>query len=444
MKKYLYPLLVVFFGGMIALIIFKNKEKDEFRVFPLKERSAAVSGSGEWVNAKAAIEGLLAALRKNPDDRKAQLQLAEAYIQEARITGDHVYYDEAAMELLNDLLQKEPDNFEALSCKAAVYLSQHHFTDGKEIAMQALKLNPHNAYIYGLLVDANVELGDYKEAVKMSDKMVSIRPDLKSYSRISYLREIHGDYKGAIVAMKMAVASGIPGQEQTEWARIFLGHLYENTGAIDTAELCYRIALENRAGYAYAYAGLGRIEKANHNYKDAIKDFEKAEKLTSDYSFGDELTDLYRLDNQPEKAYKNAQAVIEKLNADSNSDERNSKTGHYSDRELAYAYLKVYKYDMALKHALIEYNRRPDNIDVNETLAWVYYKLGKYIDADKYINVAMKTNSQNPNLLYRACLIKMKSGFRKDGIALMEKALDINPFLSPELKSEGIQFLASK
>lgn len=444
MKKYLYPILFLFFGGMIALIFINKKDTDENRIFPLKPRTTAFSNSGEWLNSKSAIEGLLARLRENPDDGKAKLQLAEAYIQEARIIGDHVYYDQAALELLNGLLKKEPNNFEALCCKASVYLSQHHFSDGKEIAQKAVKLNPYNAFIYGLLVDANVELGDYKEAVKMSDKMVSVRPDLKSYSRISYLREIFGDYKGAVNAMKMAVSSGIPGMEQTEWARVFLGHLYENMGMIDSAEMMYQNSLDNRADYAYAFAGMGRIEKAKHNYKEAIKDFEKANKLVVDYSFADELTDLYRLDNQPDKAYKNAEAVIERLSADSKNAEDNNTIGHYSDRELAYAYLKVYKYDLALRHALIEYNRRPDNIDVNETLAWVYYKLGQYSDANKYINVAMKTDSQNPNLLYRAGLIKMKSGFKNYGISLMQKALNQNPYLSPELKWEGTEYLAMK
>ena len=53
--------------------------------------------------------------------------------------------------------------------------------------------------------------------------MVDIRPDIRSYSRVSYLREIYGDYPGAIEAMKMAVDAGVAGDEATEWARIQLG-----------------------------------------------------------------------------------------------------------------------------------------------------------------------------------------------------------------------------
>ena len=47
-----------------------------------------------------------------------------------------------------------------------------------------------------------------------------------------------------------------------------------------------------RPNYAYALAGLGRIEKANKNYPAAIDYYEKAREMVKDYSFSDELTDL--------------------------------------------------------------------------------------------------------------------------------------------------------
>jgi len=66
-----------------------------------------------------------------------------------------------------------------------------------------------------------VEMGNYTAAVENSDKMVSIRPDIRSYSRISYLREIYGDYPGSIEAMKMAVGAAYR-DEATEWSRVQL------------------------------------------------------------------------------------------------------------------------------------------------------------------------------------------------------------------------------
>ena len=66
----------------------------------------------------------------NPDDTKSRISLAALYIQEARVTGQYMYYDMAAMKYVNEVLEKEPTNFEALTFKSLIYLSQHHFAEG--------------------------------------------------------------------------------------------------------------------------------------------------------------------------------------------------------------------------------------------------------------------------------------------------------------------------
>ena len=439
--KNLYLILVFFTILLFGLIlVFAKKPTKQFA--GLIERSGSIALSAEWLDTKKAIEELLSAIAANPQNYKAKLNLAQGYIQEARITGNHGYYDQAALDLLDDVLQSEPKNFDALCCKATVLLSQHHFEEGLAVAKQALPLNTSSAFVYGLMCDANVELGNYPEAIKMSDKMVSIRPDNRSYSRISYLREIHGDLPGAIQAAKMAIAAGYPGLEQTEWTRMILAHLYENTGHLDSAAYQYRTALNERPDYAFAIAGLGRIEKGKGNYKEAIAYFEKGKKTITEYSFADELTDLYLLNNEKIKADKSAQEVIAMLSPISNADESSSSHGHYADKELAYAYLKVNNTDSALKHALLEYDRRPENIDVCETVAWVHYKRNNFTDANKMITKALRTNCQNPSLLTRAGLIKLKAGEKEKGMDLIKKAFAINPFmLDFDLKKEALTIL---
>ncbi|MGZ4033870.1 MAG: tetratricopeptide repeat protein [Bacteroidia bacterium] len=441
MRKNLYVILVIVTVLLFAFIlIFAKKAKRNVAGF--KERTGSIALSAEWLDTKKAIQGLLEAIKVNPENYKAKLSLAQAYIQEARVTGDHGYYDKAALDLLDDVIQNEPKNFDALCCKATVLLSQHHFSDGLAVANIALPLNPNSAFIYGLMCDANVELGNYPEAVKMCDKMVSLRPDIRSYARVSYLREIHGDLPGAIQACKLAVSAGYPGLEQSEWTRMILGHLYEITGHIDSAEYEYKTALNDRPSYAFAIAGLGRIAKAKGNYKEAIADYEKAKKDIVEYSFSDELTDLYALNNEPDKSKKSAQEVIDMLSPMANADETSSSHGHYADKELAYAYLKINDTANALKHAMLEYDRRPDNIDVCEAVAWVKYKEGDYKTANAMINKSLRTNCQNPALLCHAGLIKIKAGEKEKGIELIKKAFANNPFISDlDLKNEASKYL---
>jgi tetratricopeptide (TPR) repeat protein len=439
MQKKLYVILIGTTLVLLGAIFFFSKEPK--KIIPtFKNRTGFMALSSEWLNSKKAIEGLLAAIEQNPKDYKSMLSLSQAYIQEGRVTGEHRYYDKAAIELLDIILQNEPRNFDAICSKATVLLSQHHFTEGLELAKTALAINPDNAFIYGILCDANLELGNYKEAMQMGDKMVSVQPDIRSYARISYLREVNGDYTGAIQAMKLAVDAGYPGLEETEWTRCILGHLYENTFSLDTAEYEYQIALCNRPDYAFAYAGLGRIAKSKGNYKEAITFFEKAKSTVLDYSFTDELTDLYRLDNQKTKAEKNAQEVIEMLGPNTGNESETSH-GHYADKELAYAYLKIKDNAKALEHATIEYQRRPNNIDVAECMAWVEYKNDNYKEANKLIDVALKTKSKNPILICRAGLIKIKANQLAAGKELIKKALEKNPFLDIDLRNEAIVYL---
>ena len=443
MHKKLYPALLVAFGLAVVAIIFLKKQGPAALPEP-KDRIGRLALGSEWVNTSASMQGLLAKLRRDPNDQKSRLLLAEAYMQEGRVTGNHPYYDAAAMQLLQQVLKTDPENFEALCCQASLSLTQHHFSQGLALAEQAQAINPQSGYVYGLLTDANVELGRYDQAVQTADKMNQLRPDLTAYARVSYLREIYGDVPGAIQAMDMAVKAGYNGLEQTEWSRVALGHLYEVSGHLDQAEGYYQQALAMRPNYAYALAGLARVAAARHDYPTAIKNLNLARATVKDYAFTDELVDVYRLNHQPAEADKMARESVAMLAEAAQQANDNEDLGHYTDRELAYAYLKTNELDKALEHAKIEYARRPDNIDVNETLAWVCYKRADYADAKKYMAVARRTNSQNPVLLCRAGLILTKTGQVAEGQALISKALATAPYLNPEVEAEGKKMLAAR
>ncbi len=48
-----------------------------------------------------------------------------------------------------------------------------------------------------MLVHAQLELGRYAAAGRSLRQMIDLRPDLASYARVSYFRELHGDFPGA-------------------------------------------------------------------------------------------------------------------------------------------------------------------------------------------------------------------------------------------------------
>lgn len=437
-KKSIYIIcIVVFCAAVIGIIINYNRKEKEKKnmVYQLLPRKGAAANNREWKDVQKKANDLLAALKQDPNDLNASLRLAALYIQEARETGNYIYYDRAAMKSVNNVLRLDSLNFNGLVYKSLLYLSQHHFAEGLAAAYKAKAVNPYNSYVYGLMVDGNVEMGKYDSAVADADKMVSIRPDLTSYSRVSYLREIYGNYKSSIEAMKMAAEAGGRGDEHTEWTRTQLAGLYEKTGDYKTAENLYNTSLSMRPDYPFALAGLARVAVAQNDPKKAIELYEKAELLINDNSMKEELVDLYRQTGNNKKADELANKVIEELSQDAQAGDKDETIGHYADRELAYAYLKVNKVDKALEHALLEYNRRPDNIDVNETVAWVYYNKGEYDKAIPYIKAALKTNSKNPVLLSRAGLIFFKSGEKQLAKSMLQEASVTNYFVGYNLKA---------
>ena len=152
MKKLTYPLLIL--ALLITLgFVYKNYERKKNAIPLLMERpnAKAISMQSEWINTKQAIETLLDQLRRHPEDLKTKMKLAMAYIQESRVTGNHAYYDEAALKLVEQVLEREPQNYDGLAAKATILLSQHHFTDALKVAQEFVKLYPDAAYGYGLL-----------------------------------------------------------------------------------------------------------------------------------------------------------------------------------------------------------------------------------------------------------------------------------------------------
>ena len=438
-KKFTYLLLIVLFLGGSAFVVLRYQQKLNHKYtafYPLKDRNGANALRPEWASVKSRAEKLITTVREEPQNTKSALALATLYIQEARITGNHQYYDAAALTYINEVLQREPEHFEALTLKALILLSQHHFAEALVVAEHAQKVGPYNAFVYGLLIDGYVEMGNYKAAVENAEKMVSLRPDIRSFSRISYLREIHGDNAGAIEAMQRAVKAGGMGDEAAAWSRVQLGRLFEKSGDLKSAEMHYTIALDERPGYSYAIAGMGRLAIAQKDFKRGMKHFQQADTTMIDFSFKEELAKIHLLTGDERKAAQTIDALIKGLqeHAEENGEEEGA---HHADLELANAYILAKEFDKALLHATAEYKRRPDNIDVNEMVAWAAYKKGDYVKALQHIDMALVTNCKNPVLLCKAGLIYSKNSQPQKAVQLLKTALEKKPHIDLDLKMES-------
>src|SRR4029079_19712760 len=159
-------------------------------------------------------------------------------------------------EALRRSLALEPRSYLALTGLAALAASRHRFEQARSLAEESVRLNPRSSEAYGVLGDSLVELGRYPHAFDSFNRMAALTPELASYSRVSYARELLGRPRAAIAAMKLAVVAGAGTEEPAAWALVQLGNLYYDGGRLLRAEQSYRAALARFPGYVHAQAAL--------------------------------------------------------------------------------------------------------------------------------------------------------------------------------------------
>ncbi len=349
-------------------------------------------------------------------------QLGYAYVQSARESGDGAYNDQAEKAFLK-ALELDPADAQAMSGMGTVLLTRHQFEEALQWGRRSLEANPHKAATYGILVDANIELGRYGDAIQAAQDMVDMRPDLASYSRVSYVRELHGDLEGAIEAMKDAISAGSGNPENAIWCRVYLGHLYFHQGNLDAAEGAYREALYYMPGYGPALAGLGRIylfrgrmEEAVAAYKEAVDAFPIPENVIA-------LGEAYLAAGQKSEAEARFNAVIAEL-------EGEMAGGMDVDEELALVLLEHRNsHQKALELAQGAYERRP-TVKNASILAWAKYKNDRPAEALPLAQESLKLDTKEAVFYYRAGVIAAAAGQKDLARQHLRKALELNPYFS--------------
>ncbi len=414
-------LLILMFGAIIYFISIKSSD---YNIPNLSPRGGNANSSSEFINAQHAVDFYREQIRKHPDAAKNYIELAQIFIQEARITGKHHEYIPKAQKLVDIALEKEPDNLIANVTKASLLMTLHQFNKAKYLIDKITSGNPFNANAYGVLVDDEVELGFYEKAVKACDKMLSIRPDLNSYSRASYLRELYGEQSDAIDAMKLASNAGVTGQENRAWALYNLGNLFLNQGKLDTAAFIFNGILQERPGYAFALAGLSDIYAAKNNFNKAIENLVQASQNAPQHIFIEKLADIYKVMGQKESEEEINQKVLDAFR-------QHEKDGYDIDLEYARFCLNHdINLNIALECAENEYHRRPGNIDALDAYAWALYKNGRSGDAVQFIEKAIRLNTSRSILYYHAGMIYYDINNNKAAVYFLKKAFSQNPYIN--------------
>ena len=360
-------------------------------------------------------------LRAVPGDWPSWAALGAAYVQQARLTADPTYYPKADGAFARSLALQPHGNSLALTGQATLAAARHDFAGALRLADQALAIDAYSATGYGIKGDALVELGDYPQAGQAFSRMDNLRPGLDSFSRLSYLAELHGDLSTAERDLQLALQTA-PSPADAGFALYYLGELAWNSGNLTTAAERYAQGLRADPSYLPLLEGRAKVEAARGQQAAALRDFQDlVDRLPQPQyviEYGDYLTSLHR------SADAQAQYALVR------TEERLFRSqGVNVDLELALFDADHGAAGSALTEATTELHRR-QSILVEDAYAWALHMTGHDGTALVYIDRALALGMRNASMYYHRGVIEASLGQTSQAIDDLRTALAINPHFS--------------
>ena len=221
-------------------------------------------------------------IRDKPTQYAGYNLLATALIRRARETSDARYYAEAE-DAVQKSLQLAPNQFDTKKLQVSILLGEHDFPAALAAAKALNKQVPDDVMVYGLLTEANAELGNYQEAESAAQWMLNLRPgNLPALTHAAHLRELFGDIDGSYELLQMAYESTPPTEnEERAWLLTQMGHLRWATGNTDAADKLLEQALTTFPNYPLAIGALGEVRIEQTRYAEAAALFRQRYQFTS-------------------------------------------------------------------------------------------------------------------------------------------------------------------
>jgi predicted Zn-dependent protease len=376
--------------------------------------------SAEPSPAERSIAEAQKTIREKPAQNTPYNRLAASLIRRARETSDPRYYGQAS-DAVKKSLQLAPNDFETKKLQVSILLGEHEFPAALDAAKALNKQSLDDVMVYGLLTDANAELGNYKDAETAAQWMLDLRPgNLPALANAAHLRELFGDNQGSYELLQMAYDS-TPASETEEraWLLTQMGHLRLASGNADAAEKILQQALNAFPNYPFAVGELAEIRTAQKRYDEAVvlfrQRYHSAPRAANMY----DLAQALRLAGHESEA-KQAFAEFESKSL------QESNTKDNSNRELTFYYAGYAKQPAkALKLAEQEYAWRKD-VYTLDAYAWALHLNGQEAEARKQIEIALAVGIRDAGMLRHAGEIALQSGDLAAAQRYLKQSAELN------------------
>jgi len=358
-----------------------------------------------------AKEALIKTVELNPHMGQARLMLAEIYLKSMD--------KELAREQIDAVLKMAPNNIRALMLDASLKIFEKDRKGAEERFRQVLKLAPKfsPAYVklgvlYALENKKTEALDSFKKALEVNPFQVDALKLLAAFfirdQKFTKAIKLCETYKEKVKDNKRAVS----------FIEYLEGNISMAKRSGNEAITHYRRAIDLNPNAVSAYVGLARAYLFENRQREAIEEYNKIiMKKPGFLPAYMALGSIYQQEGDYEKAEKCYREALEI-----------KKDFAPAANNLAWILAKLGKnIDEALGYAQVAKEKMPDSAAVMDTLGWIYYLKGSYLNAISEFHDSLEKSPQNPVINFHMGLAQYKINQLNKAKEYIKKALDLDP-----------------
>lgn len=392
---------------------------------PVGSVARVVPDSGQDLS--ASIASLQTTLRRLPADYVSWANLAVAYVEQARITGNATYYDKADEAAARSFDIEPDENFTALAARAAIDAARHDFAGALDSAEQALEINPRDLGALAIRVDALNELGRYDDQLRALRVADRLQPSTAIAARYSYAYELRGDLDRAGDILRRASASG--SRADKAYVLTLRADILRKQGRLEAAGRDLAVARQAVPTYLPALVSSARLETARGDLDAAVGAWQDvvAQQPLPEYvtELGELLIHLGR-PQQADAQFAIVRTTIQLLDA----------SGVDTDLETALFEADHGSPAEALRQARSEWDRRT-SVHVADAYAWALHRAGRDADALPIARAATRLDSPEAKFWIHRGTIEAALGLTDAARTHLRRGLATDPGLSPWQRDEA-------
>ncbi|MCD6561560.1 MAG: tetratricopeptide repeat protein [Deltaproteobacteria bacterium] len=390
-------------GKRFDYVLRENPDNAEAHYF----RALCMLEGGEI---KLAEQHLVKSLELAPGLLKARLLLTECYLKER--------HQDLARLQIDKLLDQAPDNVLCLMAKGNLKIIEKDFNEAEAVFQQIIKQSPGYAPAYIRLAKLCNFLGEREKAIENLKKV--LETDRRQIDALSIITGIYIKDERFDQAVRVC-------EEQKE---------------INETDASFSAAVENLEGNIYL---------AKKDFKMARHHFEKAINIDPDILAPyPALAKLSIEEKEIDKAISKYKAMLKKnpeylagymalgIIYEKNGDEKKAEAVYREAIEIKNDFGPAANnlawnlaetggnIDEALRFARIAKEKLPDSPVVMDTLGWIYYLKGSYLNAISEFQAGLECNPDNPLINYHMGLAYYREHKPDMAKTFLENALSID------------------